>query len=85
MRNITVSALAPRCAMRNITVSALFCFAFASTVSTNASPVIFSTGNPTGAMAVASRPGSATTSEIETADDFFLTGETLVSGATLPA
>jgi hypothetical protein len=49
-------------------------------VSGNASPVIFSTGATNNAMAAASQPG--TTSEIETADDFFLTNETLLTGAT---
>jgi hypothetical protein len=51
-------------------------------VSGNASPVIFSTGNTTNFMAAASRPDSAGKFEIETADDFFLTSETLVTGAT---
>jgi hypothetical protein len=54
--------------------------AVASILPTNASPVIFSTGATNNAMAAASQPG--TTSEIETADDFFLTSETLVTGAT---
>ena len=38
----------------------------------------FSTGNPDGAMAMASRPTSA---EIEAADDFLLSGETRISSA----
>jgi hypothetical protein len=54
--------------------------AVALSLPTNASPVIFSTGATNNAMAAASQPG--TTSEIETADDFFLTSETLVTGAT---
>jgi hypothetical protein len=68
--------------MRKIVVSALFSLAYAVALSlpTNASPVIFSTGATNNAMAAASQPG--TTSEIETADDFFLTSETLVTGAT---
>jgi hypothetical protein len=41
----------------------------------------FSTGNPDGLMAAASRPETATTTEIETADDFALTGGMSVTGA----
>ncbi len=41
----------------------------------------FSTGNPDGAMAMASRPDSAGKIEIEAADDFLLSGETRISSA----
>ena len=56
--------------------------AAALAVSANASPFSFSTGNTDGKMAAASRPDSPGRSEIETGDDFALTGETLVTGAT---
>jgi hypothetical protein len=52
------------------------------TISSNASPIIFSTGATNNEMAAASRPGTSSGFEIETADDFFLTNETLVTGAT---
>jgi len=76
--------------MRKIVVSAPFLLACAVALSlpTNASPVIFSTGNTNNAMAAASRPTTPVPppfppiSEIEAADDFFLTNETLVTGAT---
>jgi hypothetical protein len=41
----------------------------------------FSTGNPDGAMAMASRPDSPGKIEIEAADDFVLSGETVISSA----
>jgi hypothetical protein len=41
----------------------------------------FSTGNPDGKMAMASRPTSAGKIEIEAADDFLLSGETRISSA----
>ena len=47
-----------------------------------AAPFFFSTGNPDGKMAAASRPDSAGKFEIETADDFVLTGTTTLSSAT---
>jgi len=46
---------------------------------------IFSTGNPDGRMATATRPESAGKFEIESADDFVLTQATLITGALLPA
>jgi hypothetical protein len=55
----------------------------ALTVSGNATSVIFSTGNTTNLMAAASRPDTPPGSEIETADDFFLTNDTVVTGATV--
>ena len=47
-----------------------------------ADPFIFSTGDPDGKIATASRPSSAGTFEIETGDDFFLTSETVINSAT---
>jgi hypothetical protein len=46
-----------------------------------ADPFFFSTGNPDGKMATASRPGVGTF-EIESADDFALTSQTLINNAT---
>ena len=43
---------------------------------------LFSTGNPDGRMAVASRPDAGGLFEIEAADDFVLTGQTRLTGAT---
>src|SRR5262245_39409811 len=42
---------------------------------------VFSTGNPDGLMATATRPESAGKFEIETGDDFVLTQQTLLTGA----
>ena len=47
-----------------------------------AGPFSFSTGNPDGRMATASRPSSAGAFEIESADDFVLTKDTAIGGAT---
>lgn len=47
-----------------------------------ATPVFFSTGNPDGLIATASRPESAGKFEIESADDFVLTGSTSITKAT---
>lgn len=44
--------------------------------------IFFSTGNPDGMMASASRPDSSGKFEIETADDFVLGGPTSLTGAT---
>jgi hypothetical protein len=46
------------------------------------STFFFSTGNPDGKMATASRPGSAGVLEIESADDFALTSDTKITSAT---
>jgi hypothetical protein len=46
-----------------------------------ADSTFFSTGNPDGKMATASRPATAGKIEIEAADDFVLTGQTSISGA----
>src|SRR5262249_44739210 len=49
----------------------------------NAGPVFFfSTGNPDGLIATASRPSSAGKIEIESADDFILTSPTSINHAT---
>src|SRR6516225_8120294 len=42
---------------------------------------VFSTGNPDGLMATATRPSSPGKFEIETGDDFVLTQQTLLTGA----
>jgi PEP-CTERM motif-containing protein len=47
-----------------------------------ATPFLFSTGNPDGKMATASRPESTGKFEIESADDFVLTTQTSVTSAT---
>jgi PEP-CTERM motif len=47
-----------------------------------ASPFFFSTGDPDGKMATASRPASAGKFEIESADDFVLTQPTSITNAT---
>jgi hypothetical protein len=48
----------------------------------SADTIFFSTGNPDGKIAVASRPDSAGTIEIEAGDDFVLTSDTSISSAT---
>src|SRR5262244_3863469 len=47
-----------------------------------AAPFFFSTGNPDGKIATAARPESAGKFEIESADDFVLTGPTTITKAT---
>jgi hypothetical protein len=47
-----------------------------------AMPFSFSTGDPDGKMATASRPDSSGKIEIESADDFVLTEQTSITGAT---
>src|SRR5436189_234957 len=47
-----------------------------------ADPFVFSTGNPDGLMATASRPDIPPGTEIESADDFILTKETKLTSAT---
>jgi hypothetical protein len=54
----------------------------ATTLPATASPFYFSTGNPDGQMAAASRPASSGKFEIEAADDFLLTANTSITGAT---
>jgi hypothetical protein len=52
------------------------------TAPVTATPFFFSTGNPDGKMATASRPDTAGKFEIESADDFVLTGLTSITSAT---
>jgi hypothetical protein len=47
-----------------------------------AAPFLFSTGNPDGRIATASRPDTDGSFEIESADDFVLTGSTIINSAT---
>jgi hypothetical protein len=47
-----------------------------------ADPFFFSTGNPDGKIATATRPESPVTFEIETGDDFGLTAQTSITSAT---
>jgi hypothetical protein len=47
-----------------------------------ATPFFFSTGNPDGLMATATRPALAGKFEIESADDFVTTGPTSLTSAT---
>jgi hypothetical protein len=49
---------------------------------TTATTFTFSSGNPDGKMAMASRPGSSGKPEIEAADDFVLTAPTAITHAT---
>lgn len=51
-------------------------------VPASAAPFSFSTGNPDGLIATASRPSSASKIEIESADDFILTTSTNINHAT---
>ena len=64
-------------------VSAAIWLACASNIlPASASPFFFTTGNPDGKMAAASRPGlTPGTNENETGDDFVVTSETLITGA----
>jgi hypothetical protein len=50
-------------------------------LSAAADSFVFSTGNPDGLMATATRPESPGKFEIETGDDFVLTQQTLITGA----
>src|SRR5437660_3780696 len=47
-----------------------------------ADPFFFTTGSPDGLIATATRPSSAGKFEIESADDFVLTGQTSITNAT---
>ena len=51
-------------------------------LSAAADSFVFSTGNPDGKIATATRPESAGKFEIESADDFGLTAQTSITGAT---
>jgi hypothetical protein len=66
----------------NLLVSIVFLSGLASGLpATAADPVFFSTGNPDGLIAAASRP-SGGVFEIETADDFILANPTTINSAT---
>jgi hypothetical protein len=51
-------------------------------IPTAATPFFFSTGNPDGKIATATRPESTGKFEIESADDFAITGSTKITSAT---
>ena len=51
-------------------------------LSAAAAPFFFSTGDPDGRMATASRPSSTGKIEIESADDFIVTSQTTITSAT---
>ena len=57
-------------------ISAICLSSLAAAIPANADPFFFSTGNPDGLMAAASRPASRGKFEIETADDFVTTAQT---------
>ena len=64
-------------------LASLFAVSLVSATSASATPFFFSTGNPDGRMAMASRPDSTGGKfEIESADDFVLTKETSLTSAT---
>ena len=62
-------------------IAALTFAALAMPLPAAADSFVFSTGNPDGRMATATRPESTGKFEIETGDDFALTQETLITGA----
>ena len=64
------------------TVAAFFTVATFWASSAAASPFFFSTGDPDGRIATASRPSSASGIEIESADDFILPAATTLTSAT---
>jgi PEP-CTERM motif len=66
---------------RIMLVASLLVFCIFAT-STRADDMVFSTGSPDGLIATASRPSSAGKMEIETADDFFLSQATSITGGT---
>jgi hypothetical protein len=72
---------AMRLSMAAVTAAAAM-FGLAIATPASALPFFFSTGDPDGRMATASRPGTAGVTEIESADDFDLTASTTISSAT---
>ena len=60
----------------------LACAVFLGAAPALADPIFFSTGSVTNQIGMASRPSSTGKIEIEAADDFILTGGTLITGAT---
>jgi hypothetical protein len=75
---MTLEALIPSKARTGI---AALTFAAVMPLTAAADPFLFSTGNPDGLMATATRPSSPGKFEIETGDDFVLTQQTLITGA----
>ena len=65
-----------------LVASALVAFALTGPARAGSTDFFFSTGNPDGLMATASRPSSAGKIEIESADDFVLTSPTSLTSAT---
>src|SRR6266480_5517338 len=66
----------------HLLVSAIIIGGYAvAAIPASADPFLFNTGNPDGKMATASRPSTGA-SEIESADDFALTSQTQITGAT---
>jgi hypothetical protein len=69
--------------MKNhILTSAFFLACIAAVTPSNADTLLFSTGSPDGKMAVASRPASGSTFEIEAGDDFIFSSTTQINSAT---
>jgi len=60
----------------------IFVSSIASIIPATANPVFFSTGDPDGRMAAASRPSGPGGFEIEAADDFVLSNQTTINSAT---
>jgi len=65
-----------------LVATALVAFALTGPARAGSTDFFFSTGNPDGLMATASRPSSAGKIEIESADDFVLTSPTSLASAT---
>jgi hypothetical protein len=63
-------------------ISAICLSSLVAVVPANGAPFTFSTGNPDGLIAAASRPAAGSPFEIETADDFVLTSPTSITSAT---
>ena len=72
-------------ALRNhILTAAFFLACVAAVTPSNADTLLFSTGDPDGKMAVASRPSNPNNNqfEIEAADDFIFSNTTQINSAT---
>src|SRR5262249_56032977 len=63
-------------------IAAIIFVAMATPLPAVADPFFFSTGNTDGKIATATRPDTGAPFEIETGDDFGLTSQTLIAGAT---
>ena len=74
---MTLETLIPLKARTGI---AALAFATVMALPAAADQFVFSTGNPDGLMATATRPSSPGKFEIETGDDFGLTSQTLIAG-----